>query len=193
VRTAIVVLAAAALIAAVAIGLSQAGSQGGEPKRGGAPTGAAAAAALNGAPAPLASLYRQPSRLLVGGKAAFDRRRASLAGYPAVVNGWASWCGPCRFEFPFFQAAAVRSGKRVGFLGIDVTDNPGDAERFLERFPLPYPSYTDPRGTLMQSLVPSAGLPNTVFFDRRGRKAFVHQGGYSSQASLDTDIRRYAR
>lgn len=191
-RTAAIVLAIAALVAVVVIGLSQAGSQGGAPKKGKAPTGAAAQAALRGSPPALASLHRQADQLLGGGKAAFNQRLESLAGHPVVVNGWASWCGPCRFEFPFFQSEAVRFGKQVAFMGLDVTDNTGDAKRFLSEFPVPYPSYTDERGTVMQSLVPTAGLPNTVFFDAKGRKTYVHQGGYPSQARLAADIRRYA-
>jgi thiol-disulfide isomerase/thioredoxin len=191
-RTVLIVLAAAALVAVVVIGLSQAGSQGGEPKQGGTPTGTAAQAALRGSPAPLASLHRQAGQLLGGGKDAFDARLRSVRGHPAVVNGWASWCGPCRFEFPFFQSQAVKQGRRVAFLGLDVTDNASDARRFLKQFPQPYPSYTDTRGTVMQSLAPTSGLPNTVFYDAKGRKTFVHQGGYASQAKLAADIRRYA-
>jgi cytochrome c biogenesis protein CcmG/thiol:disulfide interchange protein DsbE len=191
-RTAAIVLAAVALVAVVVIGLSQAGSQGGTPKKTEAPTGGAAQTALRGSPPALASLHRQASQLLPGGKAAFTRRRASLTGHPVVVNGWASWCGPCRFEFPFFQAEAVRFGKQVAFVGLDVTDNGSDAKRFLSEFPVPYPSYVDQRGTAMQSLVPTAGLPNTVYFDARGHQTYVHQGGYPSQAKLAADIRRYA-
>jgi len=191
-RTAAIVLACAALVAVVVIGLSQAGSQGGEPKQGKTPTGSAAQAALRGSPPQLAALHRQAGQLLGGGKAAFTARRKALDGFPLVVNGWASWCGPCRFEFPFFQSQAVKQGRRVAFLGLDVTDNASDARRFLSQFPQPYPSYTDTRGTIMQSLVASSGLPNTVFVDAKGKQTFVHQGGYPSEARLAADIRRYA-
>src|SRR3954469_18601303 len=205
-RIAAIVLACAALVAVVVIGLSQAGSQGGEPKKGKTPTGAAAQTALRGSPPPLAALHRQAGRLLGGGKATFTARRRALRGFPVVVNGWAwwwrprpvvvngwaSWCGPCRFEFPFFQSQAVKEGRRIAFLGLDVTDNASDARRFLKQFPQPYPSYTDTRGTIMQSLVPSSGLPNTVFFDANGKQTFVHQGGYPSEGGLAADIRRYA-
>jgi cytochrome c biogenesis protein CcmG, thiol:disulfide interchange protein DsbE len=191
-RTAAIVLACAALVAVVVIGLSQAGSQGGEPKKGKTPTGAAAQAVLRGAPPQLGALHRQAGQLLGGGKAAFTGRRKALHDFPLVVNGWASWCGPCRFEFPFFQSQAVKQGRRVAFLGLDVTDNASDARRFLRQFPQPYPSYTDTRGTIMQSLVPSSGLPNTVFFDANGKQTFVHQGGYPSEGRLAADIRRYA-
>lgn len=191
-RIAAIVAAAAALIAVLVIGLSQAGSQGGAPKKGTAPTGAAAQAALRGAPPQLASLHSQASDLLQGGKAAFTQRRDGLRGHPVVVNGWASWCAPCRAEFPSFQKVGVKYGRQVAFIGLDVTDNPGDAKRFLGQFPVPYPSYADPRGTTMQSLAATAGLPNTVFYDAKGRRTFVHQGGYTSEAALAADVKRYA-
>jgi len=191
-RKVAVVVAAAALIALVVIGLSQAGSQGGKPEKGSAPTGAAAQAALRGSPPKLASLHDQAGDLLAGGKTAFDQRRAGLRGHPVVVNGWASWCAPCRGEFPFLQKVGVHYGRQVAFMGLDVTDNAGDAKRFLGQFPVPYPSYADPRGTTMQSLAATAGLPNTVFYDAHGRRTFVHQGGYTSEAALAADVKRYA-
>jgi cytochrome c biogenesis protein CcmG/thiol:disulfide interchange protein DsbE len=191
-RIAAIAAAAAALIAVLVIGLSQAGSQGGAPKKGTAPTGAAAQSALRGAPPQLASLHSQASDLLQGGKTAFTQRRDGLHGHPVVVNGWASWCAPCRGEFPYFQKVGVQYGKRVAFVGLDVTDNAGDAKRFLGQFPVPYPSYADPRGTTMQSLAATAGLPNTVFYDAKGRRTFVHQGGYTSEAALAADVKRYA-
>ena len=49
-----------------------------------------------------------------------------------VVNKWASWCGPCRAEFPFFQSQSVKRGKRIAFLGVDGNDNDADAAEFLD-------------------------------------------------------------
>jgi cytochrome c biogenesis protein CcmG, thiol:disulfide interchange protein DsbE len=191
-RKVLIALAAVALIAVLIIGLSQAGSQGTAPKKGTAPTGAAAQAELRGSPPALAALHRQASQLLPGDKAGLAQRRAALRGHPAVVNAWASWCAPCRSEFPYFQKLAVRYGRQVAFLGLDVTDNAGDAKRFLGQFPVPYPSYADGRGTTLQSLTPVTGLPDTVYFNARGRRTYVHQGGYQSEAQLAADIRRYA-
>ena len=58
---------------------------------------------LGDAPHPLARLYRQRDRLVVGGVAAYEARLRSLRGYPVVVNDWASWCAPCRREVPPFR------------------------------------------------------------------------------------------
>ena len=102
------------------------------------------AKALAGSPAPLAALHAQADRLLPGGTDAFEQRIAALKGYPVVVNVWASWCGPCRFEFPTLQKLSARYGKRVAFLGVNSQDSDDAAATFLKEAPVPYPSYTDP-------------------------------------------------
>jgi cytochrome c biogenesis protein CcmG, thiol:disulfide interchange protein DsbE len=148
--------------------------------------------ALAGAPTRLAALYRQGNELLPGGVDAYERRIAALRGYPAVVNVWASWCGPCRFEFPHFQRAAARYGKRVAFLGIDSEDSDDAASTFLAEEPVPYPSYTDPDKELADSIGASLGLPDTAFYDRSGTLLYLKQGPYDDYAELKADIERFA-
>jgi cytochrome c biogenesis protein CcmG, thiol:disulfide interchange protein DsbE len=150
------------------------------------------AKALAGSPAPLAALHRQADRLLPGGQDAYEARIAALHGYPAVVNVWASWCGPCRFEFPHFQQAAAKFGKRVAFLGVDSQDSDDAASTFLEEAPVPYPSYTDPDQSLADSLGASLGKPDTAFYDRHGNLVYLKQGPYTDEAELRADIERYA-
>jgi cytochrome c biogenesis protein CcmG/thiol:disulfide interchange protein DsbE len=152
------------------------------------------ARALAGAPRPLAALYAQGNELLGGGRDAYERRLAKLRGYPVVVNLWASWCGPCRFEFPFFQRAVVRYGKRVAFLGIDKEDSDDAAATFLREEPLPYPSYVDPDEEIAESVDDEAtrGLPTTAFYDRSGNLAYLKLGPYDNEAELRADIERHA-
>ena len=148
--------------------------------------------ALAGAPRPLARLYDRGDRLLTGGTDAFGVELESLRGYPVVVNKWASWCVPCRREFPYLQRLSARFGERVAFLGVDAKDSSAAARTFLEEFPLPYPSYSDPDQEISQLLGATAGFPATAFYDALGRRVFLRQGEYASQADLAADIRRYA-
>jgi cytochrome c biogenesis protein CcmG/thiol:disulfide interchange protein DsbE len=148
--------------------------------------------ALAGAPKPLAAVYAQPSKLLSGGTDAFQRRIAALRGYPVVVNQWASWCGPCRAEFPWFQKASAKYGKRLAFLGVDSQDSDDAAKTFLGEAPVPYPSYTDPNKEIGKLLKATLGLPDTAFYDSKGALVYTKQGPYTSQADLIADIRRYA-
>jgi cytochrome c biogenesis protein CcmG/thiol:disulfide interchange protein DsbE len=148
--------------------------------------------ALAGAPKPLAALHEQANELLPGGVEAFERRVTQLRGYPIVVNQWASWCGPCRLEFPYFQQAAARFGKRVAFLGVDSQDSDDAAKTFLEEAPVPYPSYTDPGKEIGEVLEATRGLPDTSYYDAEGRLVYTKQGPYADRAELIADIRRYA-
>jgi len=150
------------------------------------------ARALAGAPPKLAALHRQANELLGGDLDAYERRVASLRGYPIVANVWASWCGPCRAEYPYFQQAAARYGKRVAFLGIDRQDSDEFARKFLAEEPVPYPSYRDPDESISESVGASLGMPDTAFYDAAGELTYLKQGPYDDYAELRADIERYA-
>ena len=144
------------------------------------------------APAPIAALNDQASELLEGGADAFDARLAKLKGFPVVVNKWASWCAPCRQEFPYFQRQSARLAKKVAFLGVNSNDNDGDAQRFLEEYPVPYPSYKDPSLDIADKLQ-GIGFPTTAFYNSKGKLVYSKQGSYASEDDLVADIERYAR
>jgi cytochrome c biogenesis protein CcmG/thiol:disulfide interchange protein DsbE len=186
------ILALVVVIGAVVVGLSQAGGKSGG---GGAPARFdlhAAMAKLDRAPKPparLRSLHAQANVLLGG--SGFHGRLKALHGLPVVVNKWASWCSPCRAEFPVFQQVATDLGRRVAFLGLDAQDKAPAAKRFLAQRPLPYPSYEDPDQSIARSLEAPDVAPVTVFLDAKGHTAFIHSGQYTSVEQLSDDIERY--
>lgn len=190
-RRAVVPLLAIALAAVLVIGLTQAGSKNDSPASAPKFDVKAATAKLQDAPAPLASLYGQPSAILDGGKTAFEKRIATLAGHAAVVNKWASWCRPCRAEFPVLQQVSTQRGTQIAFLGINGADKRPAAERFLADHPLPYPSYEDPHEDIAQERRAAKYFPVTVFIDKRGKTVFTHAGEYTSAADLNADIDKY--
>ena len=183
------VLAVAALVALGGVVLLTRGSDSPATQ---APEDPAAERAFQGAPAPIRGLYADRNKLLDGGPEAFSARVDQLRGYPIVVNKWASWCGPCRAEFPVFQKAAVQEAERVAFVGVDSSDNDEDARTFLTDFPLPYPSYRDPDLKVARVFNGVGAFPTTAFYDKTGKLAYVHQGPYDSVDELLADVRRYA-
>lgn len=146
---------------------------------------------FQGSPQALTLLHDQADHLLPGGVAAFNSRLRALRGHPVVVNEWASWCDPCQSEFPVFQQVSVRWGRRVAFIGVDGKDENGSAAAFLRRFPVSYPSYTDPDQSIGRRLQAVTGYPETLFFNSRGRQQYDHAGPYLTAASLERDIRFY--
>jgi cytochrome c biogenesis protein CcmG, thiol:disulfide interchange protein DsbE len=191
VRRLLPIIAAVALIAVVAIGLTQAGGDAADEPEAPPFDLTEAQAQLAGAPAPLAALHEQSNELLTGGTKAFEQRIDELKGHPAVVNKWASWCGPCRSEFPVFQQVATERGKQIAFLGVNSKDKRPAAEKFLSERPLPFPSYEDPDDEIASGIDAAKVAPVTVFIDDRGDIAFVHTGEYRSADELEADIDRY--
>ena len=128
------------------------------------------------------------NQLLEGGPEAFDARLAELRGHPVVINKWASWCGPCRAEFPMFQQVATNRGKEIAFVGVNARDKRPAAERFSARYPVPYPSYEDPDETIARELKAPANFPVTLFVDANGKTVYTHQGAYRDASELSADI-----
>jgi thiol-disulfide isomerase/thioredoxin len=148
---------------------------------------------LSGAPAQLAQIRGQANELLGGGTDAFDQRLQELRGIPIVVNKWASWCGPCRYEFPWFQSLGEKRGGEIAFLGVNSNDSNSAAEQFLSELPLPYPSYSDPDLKIAQDLGgPPQAFPTTSFYDRSGKLLYSHPGQYQSEQDLIAEVDMYA-
>jgi cytochrome c biogenesis protein CcmG/thiol:disulfide interchange protein DsbE len=184
-------LALAALVAVVAVGLHEARTDRPRESTAGPPGTAEIRSKLADAPPALAALHRQANVLLPGERAGLRARLRALRGHPVVVNVWAAWCGPCRAELPVLQRVSLDWGTRVGFLGVDLRDSRQSAARLLAEFPVSYPSFEDPHGTIAGSYR-LVGTPSTIYFDAAGRQTHVHPGPYLTRGELDADIRRYA-
>jgi cytochrome c biogenesis protein CcmG, thiol:disulfide interchange protein DsbE len=186
------ILGAIALAAIVAVGLSQAP----ESKTPSQPKVSKISAEelrtkLGGAPPALAAVHAQANDLLPGARKGLQARVKALRGHPVVVNVWAAWCGPCRVELPVVQSASLDWGKRVAFLGVDLKDNRGAANKLLRQIPLTYPSYEDPDGKVYNGYK-LLGTPSTIYYDASGKQTYIHTGPYEDRAQFDADIKRYA-
>ena len=95
---------------------------------------------------------------------------------PAVVNLWATWCGPCREELPAFQEVSAAQPD-VRFIGINSQET-GAARDFLDELGVTYEQYVDEDGHVAEALG-AAALPVTVVIDAEGTIATHHLGPMS--------------
>lgn len=91
-----------------------------------------------------------------------------LRGRVVMLDFWASWCQPCRDEAPVLaQVYREYRGRDVEFVGINLWDNPGDAELFLQEQGHEYPNGIDAEGKIAISYG-VRGIPEKFFITSDG-------------------------
>ena len=72
-----------------------------------------------------------------------------LRGKVVMVDFWASWCPPCRQEAPDLAKVYLEyQDRQVEFVGVDIWDDAGSAQGYLDEFQVPYPNGVDAQGTI---------------------------------------------
>jgi thiol-disulfide isomerase/thioredoxin len=100
---------------------------------------------------------------------------SDLRGKPAVINFWATWCGPCKEELPLLQQA-YGSDKGAGFQLIAVTDEgKGEVSAFVEGSDMRLPVVLDPGGQA-GNRYHVQGIPTTFFLNSAGMIVIRHTG-----------------
>lgn len=117
-----------------------------------------------------------------------------LAGKPAVVNIWATWCPPCRAEMPTL-VQAQQSQSDVQIILVNQGESDAVIAAYLQRSGLDKQNiqniWLDSSGALGPALG-AAGLPTTVFFNAQGERVDAHTGVLSA-AVLQVQMQRLRR
>lgn len=119
-----------------------------------------------------------------------DGRTVALADYrgrPVIVNFWASWCVPCRDEFPLLAAArAAHQTDGLEILGVIHDDSARSAAAFAATYNAGWPLLMD-ADDVAWNAYHGAFVPISYFIDRNGVVRAVSYGPPPS-ASLDAEI-----
>ncbi|MEG1255304.1 TlpA disulfide reductase family protein [Clostridium sp.] len=112
-------------------------------------------------------------------------------GKPLVINIFASWCGPCKFEMPYFQSVYDKyKNEDVMILMVNMTDGQREtkesAEKFMKDNGYTMPIYFDMDMDLAMKYRVT-GIPRTIFIDKDGYVSFDHTGVIEEEI-LKTEI-----
>ena len=96
-------------------------------------------------------------------------RLSDFRGKPVIVNFWATWCAPCRAEFPEFQEVSVERADELVIIGVNHTsgDTPALVPDFVTEFGITFPIVLDENGETVKTYR-VLGLPTSVFIDSNG-------------------------
>jgi thiol-disulfide isomerase/thioredoxin len=143
----------------------------------------AAATAVAAPQAPKSAVPRDPAIVDAQG---FQKLLEQYRGKPLLVNFWATWCEPCRDEYPLLNELAKQYGPQgLKVVGVSMDDD-GDLilmRRFLARYKPVFPNYRKNAGSeaaFRQAVLPgwTGSLPVSIFYGKDGRQAghFLGEG-----------------
>jgi peroxiredoxin len=115
-------------------------------------------------------------------------RLSDYAGKPIMVNFWATWCAPCRAEFPDFQKTWVDNADKLVIIGVNHTtaDQVEEVSDFVAEMGATFPIVLDKDGQVAEAYQ-IQGLPTSIFIDRNGTVIEVFIGPVN-QAYIESKL-----
>jgi peroxiredoxin len=113
---------------------------------------------------------------------------SELEGTPAVLNFWATWCGPCASELPFFENVAQQSGGEIKVIAINVGESASTVQTFFGDYEPTMIVALDKNGEVYtnysQDDNPQGYIPITFLIDSDGIVKYIKIGAFASEEEL---------
>lgn len=111
-------------------------------------------------------------------------------GKPRLINFWATWCGPCREEFPDLVKIGTDHKDKIDLITVsldEAVEIDGEVPKFLGEMRSEFPAYLlkTPDADAAINLVSKdwqGALPFTILFNAQGETIYIKEGKF------DTDV-----
>ncbi|HKI73608.1 MAG TPA: TlpA disulfide reductase family protein [Pseudomonadales bacterium] len=101
---------------------------------------------------------------------------ANYKGKVVYLDFWASWCGPCKFSFPYMETLSnTFAGRDFVIIADNLDHNRARADAFLNSVEADFPIVYDKTGILANKFNVSA-MPTAILIDRTGKVRYIHKG-----------------
>jgi len=115
---------------------------------------------------------------------------SDFRGSSVVLNFWATWCGPCKFEMPLLQALAhdeEKAAKGLVLLTVNGGESAEDVAKFMYEYGYSFPVLLDTQNDIVRAYN-VRGIPTTFFIDRDGIIREIKVGAFTTEAGLDAKL-----
>jgi peroxiredoxin len=110
-----------------------------------------------------------------------------------LLDFWATFCEPCKAEFPHFRTLYSQykdRGLLIVAVSMDGPETVADVPAFVKRFGLPFPAVTDEDSRIASLFNPKKSMPLSVLIGRDGKPIKVREGytpGDEKLVALDVE------
>jgi thiol-disulfide isomerase/thioredoxin len=109
--------------------------------------------------------------------------RDSLSGKVAIVDFWATWCGPCKQSFPKLEELAKQNQGKVQVVGISVDDKSDGVADFAKSNGATFAIGWDD-GHAIANRWKVDSMPTTYILDTSGTVRYIHAGYHDGEADV---------
>jgi thiol-disulfide isomerase/thioredoxin len=115
---------------------------------------------------------------------------SQLKGKPVLVNFWATWCGPCRYEMPFLQQLHEDwPEEELVLLAVNVGESSSDVSQFMQSQGFSFTVLLDRQAAVAQQYN-VMGIPSTFFIDSDGVIQEIKVGSFRSHTEIETILNK---